>query len=75
MNGNPAAEQGEGESRRSVVLATGVSGSGKSTVLAELGRRGHRVTDTDDPGWIVVTQTARRARAGLGPRPDQGADR
>ena len=33
------------------MLVTGMSGSGKSTVLAELKRRGHRVIDTDDPGW------------------------
>ena len=33
------------------VLVTGMSGTGKSSVLAELGRRGHRVVDTDDPGW------------------------
>lgn len=33
------------------VLLTGMSGTGKSTVLAELARRGHRVVDTDDPGW------------------------
>lgn len=43
---------------RSVVLATGMSGTGKSAVLAELGRRGHRILDTDDPGWIVETETA-----------------
>jgi AAA domain len=42
---------------RSVVLVTGMSGTGKSTVLAELDRRGHRVVDTDDPGWIVEVQT------------------
>ena len=54
MNGSPA-EQSDGASRRSVVLVTGMSGSGKSTVLAELKRRGHRVIDTDDPGWIVET--------------------
>ena len=36
------------------VLVTGMSGTGKSTVLAELARRGHRVVDTDDPGWIVA---------------------
>ena len=30
---------------------TGISGTGKSSALAELGRRGHRVVDTDDPGW------------------------
>jgi broad-specificity NMP kinase len=41
-----------------VVLVTGMSGSGKSTVLGELRRRGHRVVDTNDPGWIVVTRTA-----------------
>ena len=28
-----------------------MSGTGKSSALAELGRRGHRVVDTDDPGW------------------------
>ncbi|MEO8273447.1 MAG: AAA family ATPase [Chloroflexota bacterium] len=33
------------------VLVTGISGTGKSSVLAELGRRGYRVVDTDDPGW------------------------
>jgi shikimate kinase len=33
------------------VLVTGMSGTGKSSVLAELGRLGYRVVDTDDPGW------------------------
>jgi shikimate kinase len=28
-----------------------MSGTGKSSVLAELGRLGYRVVDTDDPGW------------------------
>jgi shikimate kinase len=28
-----------------------MSGTGKSTVLAELARRGHAVVDTDDAGW------------------------
>lgn len=37
------------------VLVTGMSGTGKSTLLAELGRRGHRVVDTDDGGWIADT--------------------
>jgi dephospho-CoA kinase len=40
--------------QRSVVLVTGMSGTGKSAVLDELSRRGHQVLDTDDPGWIVV---------------------
>lgn len=43
--------------RRSAVLVTGMSGTGKSTALAQLGRRGHRVVDTDDPGWIVHVET------------------
>ena len=30
---------------------TGMSGTGRSSALAELGRRGYRVVDTDDPGW------------------------
>jgi broad-specificity NMP kinase len=34
------------------VLVTGMSATGKSTALAELARRGHRVVDTDDDGWI-----------------------
>jgi hypothetical protein len=33
------------------VLVTGLSGTGKSSALGELGRRGYRVADTDDPGW------------------------
>jgi gluconate kinase len=33
------------------ILVTGISGTGKSSALAELGRRGYRVADTDDPGW------------------------
>jgi hypothetical protein len=28
-----------------------MSGTGKSTALAELARRGFRTVDTDDPGW------------------------
>jgi RNase adaptor protein for sRNA GlmZ degradation len=63
MNGNPPADQSERVSGRSVVLVTGMSGSGKSTALAELRRRGHRVVDTADPGWIV------ESRAGSEPEP------
>ena len=33
------------------VLVTGMSGTGKSSALAELARRGFRVVDTDEPGW------------------------
>lgn len=42
---------------RATVLVTGMSGTGKSTALAELARRGHQVVDTDDPGWIVDVQS------------------
>jgi dephospho-CoA kinase len=34
-----------------IVLVTGMSGTGKSTALVELARRGHRVVDTDYDGW------------------------
>jgi broad-specificity NMP kinase len=44
-------------SQRSVVLVTGMSGTGKSSALAGLARRGHQAVDTDDPGWIVESQT------------------
>jgi dephospho-CoA kinase len=40
------------------VLVTGMSGTGKSTALAELARRGHRVVDTDDEGWSEDVPTA-----------------
>ena len=36
-----------------MVLVTGMSGTGKSSALTGLAHRGHRVLDTDDPGWIV----------------------
>ena len=35
------------------VLVTGMSGTGKSTALEALRRRGFRVVDTDEPGWTV----------------------
>lgn len=41
-----------------MVMVTGMSGTGKSTALAQLRRRGHRVVETDDPGWIVEADTA-----------------
>jgi dephospho-CoA kinase len=34
------------------VLVTGMSGTGKSSALAELARRGHQVVDTDYGDWI-----------------------
>ncbi len=35
------------------VLITGMSGTGKSTALAELARRGHRVIDADLSAWSI----------------------
>ena len=35
---------------------TGMSGTGKSTALAALGRRGFRVVDTDSPTWSEWAQ-------------------
>jgi shikimate kinase len=37
----------------SKIFVTGMPGTGKSSALAELGQRGYRVVDTDDPGWRV----------------------
>ena len=35
------------------VLLTGMSGAGKTSLLAELARRGFETVDTDDGGWIT----------------------
>lgn len=40
------------------ILVTGMSGTGKSSVLVELARRGHRVVDTDDDGWCETVSLA-----------------
>lgn len=40
------------------VLITGMSGTGKSTVLQALARRDYRVVDLDDDGWTVEVPTA-----------------
>ena len=40
-----------------VVLVTGMSGTGKSAALAELARRGHRVVDTDDGAYSRVVRS------------------
>lgn len=39
------------------ILITGMSGAGKTTLLDELARRGHRVVDTDDDGWVLPDGT------------------
>ncbi|MCX2713644.1 AAA family ATPase [Mycolicibacterium sp. J2] len=40
--------------RHAAVLVTGMSGVGKSTVLAELSRRGCTAVDTDDDHWLEI---------------------
>lgn len=35
------------------VLLTGMSGTGKSSVIEALGERGYRAVDLDQPGWSV----------------------
>ena len=41
------------------VLITGVSGSGKSSVIQELAARGYKAIDTDwDPGWERISGEA-----------------
>jgi shikimate kinase len=42
----------------SKVLVIGMSGTGKSSALAELGRRGYHVIDTDDPGWCTWVESS-----------------
>lgn len=59
----------DGVEPRATVLLTGMSGTGKTTVLEELAHRGHRVVDTDDPGWIVEIPTPQ------GPEPVWDVDR
>ena len=38
------------------ILVTGMSGTGKSSALAELGRLGFRVVDTDEGGWTAWSE-------------------
>jgi dephospho-CoA kinase len=40
------------------VLITGMSGTGKSTALGELARRGHRVIDADLSAWSIEVASA-----------------
>ncbi len=42
------------------MLVTGMSGTGKSSALAELARRGHEVVDTDHGNWITEAPNSER---------------
>jgi dephospho-CoA kinase len=44
------------------VLVTGMSGTGKTSVLGELRARGHVAVDTDYGGWVLPDGTWDRAR-------------
>lgn len=46
------------------VLVTGMSGTGKSSALAELGRRGYAVLDTDEPGWLEWVESSKEMFGG-----------
>ena len=39
------------------ILVTGMSGTGKSTALAELAQRGFQVVDSDEPPWSVWSES------------------
>ena len=56
------------------VLVTGMSGVGKSTVIAALGERGHRAVDTDSDTWSRWETPSRRlARLGVARGRDRAA--
>jgi shikimate kinase len=44
------------------ILVTGMSGTGKSTVLDELSRRGHETVDTDSDSWSEFVASDDRGR-------------
>jgi dephospho-CoA kinase len=44
------------------ILITGMSGTGKTTLLNELRRRGHLTLDTDYDGWVLSNREWAEAR-------------
>ncbi|WP_223702912.1 AAA family ATPase [Sutcliffiella deserti] len=51
MRNTPGLQLIEEHTKKVIVLVTGMSGTGKSTALMKLARRGYRVVDTDYGGW------------------------
>lgn len=49
------------------VLITGMSGTGKSTVVAALAARGHKAVDADESGLSELVSVPERELTGLGP--------
>jgi dephospho-CoA kinase len=47
------------------VLLTGMSGTGKSSVIAELRSRGFTAIDMDEPGWSVRTAEGNHLISGV----------
>jgi dephospho-CoA kinase len=52
------------------VLITGMSGTGKSTVVAALAARGHKGVDADEPGFSELVSVPEGELTGLGPGTD-----
>jgi dephospho-CoA kinase len=48
------------------MLITGMSGTGKSTVIAELAKRGHRAVDLDSPDYSEIVPAAEGEITGVG---------
>jgi shikimate kinase len=52
------------------VLITGMSGTGKSTVIAELAARGYRAVDADEEGYSAIVRVPVDELTGLDPGQD-----
>jgi shikimate kinase len=53
------------------VLLTGMSGTGKSTVISELAARGYKAIDTDYGGWSKLAELPANVPSGSGVAGDQ----